>query len=105
MGTFTTTRTIGRGGFGIVEEVRDQNGNSYARKTFDTASIPPAFHDRLKKRFKREVITQQELGGKEILPVIEHDLSCAMPWFIMPLAEKTYSEKITEDRAKGSVEI
>ena len=105
MRTLTTIREIGRGGFGVVEEVRDDAGNLFARKTFDPASIHAAFHDKLRKRFKREVITQQELGGKEILPVLEHDLDCAMPWFIMPLAEKTYSEKIAEDRAKGSVEI
>lgn len=103
---YRTIRTIGRGGFGLVEEVEDNEGNRFARKTFSPGqSIAPNFHDRLRKRFRREVITQQELGGTEILPVFDHDLSGDTPWFIMPLADKTYQEKIAEDKASGSVEI
>ncbi len=106
MNKYETIREIGRGGFGIVTEVRSQDGHSYARKTFQPATyIPTNAYERLRKRFRREVITQAELGGKEIMPVVDCDLDGDSPWFIMPLAEKTYEEQISEDRQTGSVNI
>lgn len=106
MSKYKTIRTIGHGGFGVVEEIEDKEGNRFARKTFaPSAAIASTFHDRLRKRFRREVITQQELGGTEILPVLDHELSGNKPWFIMPLADKTYHEKINEDKENGLVEI
>jgi serine/threonine protein kinase len=106
MSAYRAIREIGRGGFGIVEIVADSSGNRFARKTFSPAgSIPPAAHDKLRMRFRREVITQQELGGTEILPVLDHDLDATAPWFVMPLAEKTYQQKIQDDKASSSIEI
>src|SRR5947199_6705259 len=106
MSTYQTIREIGRGGFGVVEEVADKHGFRFARKTFAPGiTIPASAHDKLRRRFRREVITQQELGDPELLPVLSHDLNCDHPWFIMPLADKTYQQKIQEDRARGSVEV
>src|SRR5262249_43080201 len=62
-------------------------------------------HEKLRKRFKREVKIQQELGGNEILPVLACDLDDQNPWFVMPLAEKTYEDQIKEDRQTGKVDI
>jgi serine/threonine protein kinase len=95
---------LGRGGFGVVEKVRDSRGGHFARKTFcPSPGIPREAHAGLKKRFRREVMTQSEHGGKAILPIIDYDLDGDSPWFVMPLAEKTYTEQIEEDRANGII--
>ncbi len=106
MADYKTVNEIGRGGFGVVEEVEDTSGQPFARKTFKPAEyIPDIAHNRLRKRFKREVRIQAELGGREIMPVLASDLNAEKPWFVMPLAEKTYEQQITEDRSLGSVDI
>ncbi len=106
MSDYRSVTEIGFGGFGVVEEVVDAEGNSFARKTFRPAPyIPVTAHDRLRKRFKREVLIQAELGGAEIMPVLHYDLDGEHPWFVMPLATKTYDRQIAEDRASGSVDI
>jgi len=103
---YKTIQEIGRGGFGVVEVVSDADGNSFARKRFSpSASIPPAAHPKLRQRFKREVKTQQHLGGREILPVLDSDLDASEPWFVMPLADKTYETQIAEDRGSGKASI
>lgn len=89
-----------------MEEVQDENGNRYARKTFaPAATIPVDAHEKLRKRFRREIITQQELGGTELLPVLDQGFDAGDPWFVMPLADQTYKDKIAEDRANGVVDI
>jgi len=71
MSAYTASCTIGRGGFGIVEEVENARGERFARKTFAPASyIPTDAYDKLRKRFNREVMIQAELGGREIMPVV-----------------------------------
>jgi len=106
MSTYRTIDTIGSGGFGVVEEVENARGERLARKTFRPASyIPTDSYDKLRKRFKREVIVQAELGGSEIMPVLASDLDVLQPWFVMPLATKTYASQIEDDRRAGSVDI
>ncbi len=106
MNEYETLHQIGRGGFGIVEKIRDLSGNEFARKTFQPASyIPDTAHDQLRKRFKREVMTQAQLGGREIVPILNSGLVGLNPWFVMPLASKTYEEQIAQDRLSGSVDI
>lgn len=106
MKKFESVVEIGRGGFGVVDKIKDTVGTLFARKTFEPASyIPTSAHDQLRKRFKREVTIQANLGGREIMPVLESDLNAAKPWFVMPLADKTYEQQIEADRASGSVDI
>ena len=106
MKKFESVLEIGGGGFGVVDKVKDVAGNFFARKTFRPAPyIPEPEHDQLRKRFQREVRVQQQLGGREIMPVLQFDLDGDKPWFIMPLADKTYEQQIAEDRASGSVDI
>ena len=106
MAAYTMIRELGRGGFGVVQEVQNVSGESFARKTFSPAAyIPTNAHDKLRKRFKREVAVQAELGGHEVMPVIDMDLKCTNPWFVMPLAAKVYETQIAEDRSSGSVDI
>lgn len=106
MSMYSSIRIIGRGGFGVVEEVSNERGERFARKTFAPApEIPAQHHDKLRKRFKREVMIQAELGGAELMPVIDHSLDGDEPWFVMPLASKTYEQQISDDRAIGSVDV
>ena len=100
MTAYKSIRQLGRGGFGVVDEVENVRGERLARKTFSPASyIPTDAVEKLRKRFKREVMIQAELGGAEIMPVIASDLDCLHPWFVMPLADKTYEVQIAEDRS------
>lgn len=106
MGSYTVVREIGYGGFGVVEEVHDTSGQIFARKRFRPGpQILIDDYDGLRNRFKREVKTQAALGGSEILPIIDHDLNNSEPWFVMPIAERTYEQQICDDRAVGSVDI
>lgn len=108
MAKYSATRTIGRGGFGIVEEVVDESEQRFARKTFSPApylTLSPDALAKLRQRFRREVLIQQELGGTEIMPVLASSLDGDLPWFVMPLADKTYGEQIRIDKSAGSVDI
>lgn len=106
MCNYTKIKEIGRGGFGVVDEVQDSDGKRFAKKTFaPTPGLAKVFRVRLLKRFLREVKIQKELGKREIIPVLDSDLTGDSPWFIMPLATKTYKEKIEEDRLAGSVAV
>jgi eukaryotic-like serine/threonine-protein kinase len=105
MSKYSAVREIGCGGFGVVEEVCNSRSEHLARKTFrPAANISPNAYAGLKKRFKREVKIQTMLGGQEILPVIASDLEADAPWFVMPLADKTYETQIAEDRLSGKVD-
>jgi eukaryotic-like serine/threonine-protein kinase len=104
--TYFPIEQLGRGGFGIVEKVVDQLGNIFARKTFSPDSyILTNERDHLRQRFKREVLVQAELGGDQVMPVLETSLSAAAPWFLMPLAAKTFDQQIAEDRSAGGFDI
>ena len=61
MSKYETLNEIGRGGFGIVHKIKNAKGHIYAKKTFNPASyIPKAAYERLRIRFKREVMIQAE---------------------------------------------
>lgn len=101
-------RQLGRGGFGVVEEVVDGSGNRFARKTFSPSpnnALDTATIDKLRKRFMREVRIQKELGGLEIIPILHDELVGDNPWFLMPLADKTYETQIKEDQHAGKVNV
>ncbi len=113
MPKYKVIKELGRGGFGVVEEVENKKGERLARKTFQPAphNLPhlPAEKkkvvDKLRKRFVREVDTQRELEGPEIITVLDADLEIDNPWFVMPLADKTYADQIREDLATGTITI
>ena len=103
---YEKVQNIGRGGFGRVDKVVDDSGEYFAMKTFDPAPyIPMAAYDRLRKRFRREVTIQYELASASIMPVLHHNLTGNSPWFVMPLAERTYEEQIQNDKVSGKVDI
>lgn len=99
-------RSINRGGMGRVEEVELLDGTRAARKVFDPD--PLAYSnalefEKLRKRFEREVKYQTELGRHGAMPVLGSALKDDPPWFVMPLADKTYADQIIEDRANKKI--
>jgi eukaryotic-like serine/threonine-protein kinase len=99
-------RTIDRGGFGVVDEVRMPNGRHLARKSFDPQSVGASEdREKLLKRFIREVRIQSQIRHPNIMPIIKYDLDESPPWFLMPLAEKSFEVKIAEDRSNRVIDM
>ena len=95
---------INRGGFGIIDEVECDDGNRYARKTFNPSDLfknDKALCDRLKVRFIREVKTQKILPVDYFIPILFDDLVSANPFFIMPLADDVYTNEIDSCRSES----
>ena len=95
-------RRIDRGGFGFVDEVIDDRGQHLARRSFDPQGLPAQDHEKLQRRFAREVRIQSQIRHPNIMPIIEHDLEVQPPWFTMPLATESFLSKIERDRAQGT---
>lgn len=93
---------INKGGFGIIDKVQTDDGSILARKTFcpsnETLSLDAKV--KLKKRFIREVKTQEMLPDNLFVPILYSELDDDTPWFLMPCAEKDYSKEIQESRLK-----
>lgn len=95
-----------RSGFGIIHEVRVETGETYARKTFRPNLPQPLSadrHEELKRRFSREVRTQQRLSSDYCIPIVYSELNSPNPWFLMPIADKTFDEEIAESKLKRTV--
>lgn len=88
-----------KSGFGIIHEVKVESGEHYARKTFrPNLQLSPQDHEMFKRRFAREVRIQEKLSSDYIIPIIYSDLEAKNPWFLMPIADKTYLEEIQNSR-------
>lgn len=97
---------INRGGFGIIERVKLDNGNQVARKTFNPKNsdqLEPSVLEKLRKRFIIEVKTQELLSHEIFIPVLGSDLTGDNPWYIMPLASRVYSDEIEMARLEQRV--
>src|SRR4051812_8857531 len=103
MESYELIREINRGGFGIVELV-SRKGLYFARKTFAPG---PGMNsddvDKHRKRFVREVRYQKSFPEDFCVPILDSCLEGDSPWFIMPLAEKTYAEQINEDKQNRNI--
>jgi eukaryotic-like serine/threonine-protein kinase len=98
-----TLNEIARGGFGIVERVRLDDGRVVARKTFaPLMHLPDDELSKLRKRFQREVRIQAALKSHHVMPILEADLNGDNPWFLMPIAERTLSQEIEGSKVSGS---
>jgi len=95
---------IHRGGFGIIDKVTCDDGNTYARKTFDPRnrdSFSEEGLNSLKKRFIREVSVQRELPDNLFIPIVFANLSAENPWFLMPIADAVFTDEIIACRKHG----
>jgi len=96
-------REIFHGGFGRVEKVETDSGEVVARKVFDPqlGILAATNRDKLRRRFRREVMVQSSLKGHAFLPILKYDLDCGSPWFIMPLAKRNFGKEIATAREEG----
>ena len=92
---------IGRGGFGNVDEVKDANGNRFARKTFSVnqpGHFPTDLIENVKRRFVREADVQSAILHPNIMPVSQRNLTSDPPSFLMPLASSSLDKDISSNR-------
>jgi serine/threonine protein kinase len=97
----THVRNIGQGGFGIVDEVEDEKGQKYARKTFQVNQpmpLPPDLEENVRKRFVREAEIQSGITHDNIVPVVFKKLEKLPPFFLMPVASDSLASDIQTDR-------
>ena len=98
---------INRGGFGLVEKIRLNNGTIVARKTFNPLPQIRESTDvnKLLRRFSREVRVQSSLPNEYFIPVLDKDLEGDRPWFTMPLSDRNYADLVQEDRNSSNISI
>lgn len=99
--SFTVKKTLGSGGFGIVELVETPDGQELARKRFSVAqALPPEMIENVRKRFVREAKMQAGLRHRNIVPILGSDLTGDEPWYLMPVAESS----LDRDLDNGTVD-
>lgn len=102
MVSYTTVREIGRGGFGVVEEVETKKGERFATKTLVYPSnASKADKADLRARFEREVKYQSAIDHRHVVPILGKNLKDDPPWFVMPLAEGSLQKELRDDRTLG----
>ena len=106
--TYTKIKELGRGGFGCVHEVIDENGNHFALKEFSPnaelqAIIAKGFVslEELKKRFFKEIKYQSKVKSQNVVQIIDSDLLGDPPWYVMELADGTLQENLIADHTLG----
>ena len=93
MGYKKITR-LGSGGFGVVYQVTsDSPQGVFAVKELGEAA---SHSEENRLRFYREVKLQVRLKHKNVVPIIAFNFRDDPPWFMMPLAERTLSDEITQ---------
>ncbi|SIT89306.1 Serine/threonine protein kinase [Yoonia rosea] len=94
-------RNLGQGGFGLVEEVRDANGNSFARKTF---AAPNGFNaemiENFIKRFQKEVRIQGGISHRNVVPILGSDFAVSPPVYYMPVASRSLDWELENEAAE-----
>ena len=84
IGNWRVLESIGNGGNATVFKVTDNDGNYFALKRLNTVD------EEKRARFNREssfigdypILSQKQL----LLPIIDKDLTCKHPYYVMPLA-------------------
>jgi eukaryotic-like serine/threonine-protein kinase len=97
-----TLEHIGDGGFGSVDKVTD--GTSlFARKRFavHTPNFTADLLENVKRRFIREARVQKSITHRNVVPVLEDNLTVSPPEYLMPLALCSLDKDITTDRTIG----
>lgn len=98
----TSIQGLGGGGFGVVDLVQDEHGNTFARKTFSISQpLPPQMVENVKKRFAREAKIQSGINHPNIVPVSYADVSADPPFYLMPQAVCSLQDDLNADRTLG----
>ncbi|MEZ9526645.1 serine/threonine protein kinase [Enterovibrio norvegicus] len=101
---YTYNRFKGNGGFARVDIVVDEHGVEFAQKTYDPQPqlLQAVGDEHLKRRFIREVSYQTRVNHPNVVEIIEDFLTDDPPSFIMPLAECTLKDELTNDPTLGN---
>ena len=99
--TYKAIKEIGRGSFGVVELVKDNEGNRWARKTFVPPNLPDVTNDEMRARFEREVRYQLQINDPNVVEIRDYDLNADPPWFVMELADCSLADELRADRTLG----
>jgi serine/threonine protein kinase len=85
---------IGSGGFGVVRHAtRVEDGLPFAVKHLLDEHTDD---DDVVERFRREVRIQRGLERPNVLSIVGANLSASPPWFVMPIAERTLADEISD---------
>jgi serine/threonine protein kinase len=96
---FVSIKTLGSGGFGVVDLVQSDDGAVFARKTLLPAnSLAPQVVQNIGRRFAREAKTQSGIRHRNIVPVIYTELSASPPYYLMPAAICSLQDDLDCDR-------
>jgi len=86
IGKFTVVKKLGRGGFGTVYKIVDNNNNQYAIKILDLWRIKPNEYKGLIERFKQEFKAGQVESEHIVKSFFKGDLE-GNPYIVMELCE------------------
>jgi serine/threonine protein kinase len=98
---YKTIKEIGRGSFGVVDLVEDENGLRWARKTFVPPNLPDVSNDDMRARFEREVRYQSEIDNPNVVRIHDYDLDVDPPCFVMEVADCSLADELGADRTLG----
>lgn len=97
--TLKSIRHLGKGGFGVVDLVSDEDGKLYARKTFSVNQpLSDDLVENVRKRFVREAQLQMGLDHRNIVPVTGSALAGEAPYYLMAVADGSLSDDLANDR-------
>lgn len=97
--TYTYIEELGSGGFGKVWKVQNESRNIFARKELNLDIYASEHHAELRKRFAKEVRYQSQLNNPHLVPILDSDVDCDNPWFVMPCAIESLEDEMRRDKA------
>ena len=101
MANYKKIKEIGKGNFGVVDLVEDENGREWAMKTFTPPTLPGVTAQELRARFEREVRYQVQIEHPNVVKIRDYDLAANPPWFVMDLAHCKLADELKADRTMG----
>lgn len=81
-----TIQKIAKGTFGIIELVKDGEGNKFARKMLLSQRRRDKVHQLGRQRFLDEILFMESVKHSLLTPLIYAENASNQPWFLMPLA-------------------
>ena len=97
-----TIKRIGQGGFGNVDHVVLDDGTECARKEFSqNQHLSPQLLQNVMKRFAKEVKVQSAIEHPNIVPVLQSNLKTTPHSYLMPLADGSLDDDLSNDRTLG----
>lgn len=101
MAKYHVGERIGAGASAEVFECRrEEDGLSFALK-----KLNPSCDEEDRRRFRREVRMQAQLRHKNVVPIVAMNLDDDPAWFVMPLAECSLREHLSDQKGEDQVWI